>query len=87
MRGCGGGRIYIHRVYAEHQADNRFAGESGIYSGTGCAGLRSQSAADRRCLGWAGRKGTIMENQPRLTFTRVERLDGPDRGGFGSTGK
>ena len=29
----------------------------------------------------------IMENQPRLTFTRVERLDGPDRGGFGSTGK
>lgn len=29
----------------------------------------------------------IMENQPPLTFTRVERLDGPDRGGFGSTGK
>ena len=29
----------------------------------------------------------IVENQPRLTFTRVERLDGPDRGGFGSTGK
>ena len=29
----------------------------------------------------------IMENQPRLTFTRVERLEGPDRGGFGSTGK
>ena len=29
----------------------------------------------------------IMENQPRLTFTRVERLDGPDRGGVGSTGK
>ena len=29
----------------------------------------------------------IMKNQPPLTFTRVERLDGPDRGGFGSTGK
>jgi len=29
----------------------------------------------------------IMENQPPLTFTRVERLEGPDRGGFGSTGK
>ena len=29
----------------------------------------------------------IMENQPRLTFTRVEKLEGPDRGGFGSTGK
>ena len=29
----------------------------------------------------------IMKNQPRLTFTRVEHLDGPDRGGFGSTGK
>ena len=29
----------------------------------------------------------IMENQPALTFTRVERLEGPDRGGFGSTGK
>ena len=28
----------------------------------------------------------VMENQPRLAFTRVEHLDGPDRGGFGSTG-
>ena len=29
----------------------------------------------------------IMQNQPSLSFTRVEHLDGPDRGGFGSTGK
>lgn len=29
----------------------------------------------------------VMENQPRLAFTRVDHLDGPDRGGFGSTGK
>ena len=29
----------------------------------------------------------IMQNQPSLTFTRVEHLEGPDRGGFGSTGK
>ena len=29
----------------------------------------------------------IMRNQPPLAFTRVEHLDGPDRGGFGSTGK
>ena len=29
----------------------------------------------------------IMENQPKLVFTRVEHLDGADRGGFGSTGK
>ena len=29
----------------------------------------------------------IMANQPQLHFTRVEHLDGPDRGGFGSTGK
>ena len=29
----------------------------------------------------------IAKNQPPLTFTRVEHLDGPDRGGFGSTGK
>ena len=29
----------------------------------------------------------IMKNQPQLVFTRVEHLDGPDRGGFGSTGK
>jgi dUTP pyrophosphatase len=29
----------------------------------------------------------IMENQPQLTFTAVDHLDGPDRGGFGSTGK
>ena len=29
----------------------------------------------------------IMKNQPQLIFTRVERLEGPDRGGFGSTGK
>ena len=29
----------------------------------------------------------IVRNQPPLTFTRVEHLDGPDRGGFGYTGK
>ena len=29
----------------------------------------------------------IVRNQPPLAFTRVEHLDGPDRGGFGSTGK
>ena len=29
----------------------------------------------------------IVCNQPRLKFTRVERLEGPDRGGFGSTGR
>lgn len=29
----------------------------------------------------------IMKHQPPLHFTRVEHLDGPDRGGFGSTGK
>ena len=29
----------------------------------------------------------IMRNQPQLVFTRVERLEGPERGGFGSTGK
>lgn len=29
----------------------------------------------------------IVENQPRLEFVAVEHLDGPDRGGFGSTGK
>lgn len=28
----------------------------------------------------------IVENQPPLLFTRVDRLDAPDRGGFGSTG-
>ena len=29
----------------------------------------------------------IMENQPKLNFIRVDHLEGPDRGGFGSTGK
>ena len=29
----------------------------------------------------------IMKNQPELNFVRVEHLDAPDRGGFGSTGK
>lgn len=29
----------------------------------------------------------IMENQPAIEFDEVESLDGPDRGGFGSTGK
>ena len=29
----------------------------------------------------------IMQNQPRLVFERVDHLEGPDRGGFGSTGK
>lgn len=28
----------------------------------------------------------IMENQPKLHFIEVEHLEGPDRGGFGSTG-
>ena len=28
----------------------------------------------------------IMKNQPGILFTEVEKLDGPDRGGFGSTG-
>ena len=29
----------------------------------------------------------IMKHQPQLRFTRVEHLDGPDRGGFGAPGK
>ena len=29
----------------------------------------------------------VMAHQPRLEFTAVEHLEGPDRGGFGSTGK
>ncbi|WP_312280603.1 dUTP diphosphatase [Oscillibacter sp.] len=29
----------------------------------------------------------VMAHQPRLEFTAVEHLDGPNRGGFGSTGK
>lgn len=29
----------------------------------------------------------IMENQPVIEFDEVEALEGPDRGGFGSTGK
>ncbi len=29
----------------------------------------------------------IMENQPTINFMEVESLEGPDRGGFGSTGK
>ena len=29
----------------------------------------------------------IMANQPQLQFVKVERLEGADRGGFGSTGK
>ena len=28
----------------------------------------------------------IIEHQPKLEFCPVEHLDGPDRGGFGSTG-
>lgn len=29
----------------------------------------------------------IMENQPTIEFVEVEHLEGPDRGGFGSTGR
>lgn len=29
----------------------------------------------------------IMEHQPKLVFVETERLDGEDRGGFGSTGR
>lgn len=29
----------------------------------------------------------IMENQPKIVFEETDRLEGPDRGGFGSTGK
>lgn len=28
----------------------------------------------------------IMENQPKILFEEVERMEGEDRGGFGSTG-
>ena len=28
----------------------------------------------------------IMENQPQIVFEEVERMEGKDRGGFGSTG-
>lgn len=29
----------------------------------------------------------IMEHQPQIVFEEVEALNGPDRGGFGTTGK
>lgn len=29
----------------------------------------------------------IMKNQPRITFEEVDTLEGPQRGGFGSTGR
>lgn len=29
----------------------------------------------------------LFKHQPELEFTTVDHLDGPDRGGFGSTGK
>jgi len=29
----------------------------------------------------------VMEHQPKLDFEAVDRLEGPDRGGFGSTGR
>lgn len=29
----------------------------------------------------------IMEHQPQIVFDEVEALNGPDRGGFGTTGK
>lgn len=29
----------------------------------------------------------IMKNQPRIEFEQVEKLEGQDRGGFGTTGK
>lgn len=29
----------------------------------------------------------LFKHQPKLEFTTVDHLDGPDRGGFGSTGK
>ncbi len=38
-------------------------------------------AGDRIC------QFRIMEHQPELTFETVDRLDAPDRGGIGSTGK
>lgn len=38
------------------------------------------SVGDRIC------QFRIMENQPKLTFERVDHLEDKDRGGFGSTG-
>jgi dUTP pyrophosphatase len=29
----------------------------------------------------------LLENQPRISFTEVDHLEGEDRGGFGSTGR
>ena len=62
--------------------DNSYCGEEDIYRWPAYATRDTVvHVNDRIC------QFRIMKNQPPLHFIRVEHLDGPDRGGFGSTGK
>ena len=62
--------------------DNSYAGDGDIW-GMPVLAMRDTviSKNDRIC------QFRIMERMPAVEFCTVERLDGPDRGGFGSTGE
>lgn len=61
--------------------DNSYCGEDDIW-GFPAIAMRDTVVhkGDRIC------QFRIMQKQPKLVFTKVERLEGKSRGGFGSTG-
>ena len=62
--------------------DNSYCGDNDIWGFPALAMRRTKiHEGDRIC------QFRIMKNQPKLLFTRVDHLEGADRGGFGSTGK
>ncbi len=61
--------------------DNSYSGDQDMWR-MPCLAMRDTQIhkGDRIC------QFRIMKQQPAIEFEEVEHLDGPDRGGFGSTG-
>lgn len=61
--------------------DNSYSGDQDMWR-MPCLAMRDTQIhkGDRIC------QFRIMKQQPQIEFEEVEHLDGPDRGGFGSTG-
>ena len=61
--------------------DNSYSGDNDVWMMTAYAVRNTEiHKGDRIC------QFRIMKKQPSLNFIEVKKLNGPDRGGFGSTG-
>ena len=71
-------------ILANHMGvvDGSYCGDNDIWYFNARAGRDTQiHVNDRIC------QFRIMKNQPSIVFEETSHLDGPDRGGFGSTGR